>query len=146
MGVTAKPIFVQGAIPATMVAQCVQQYAAETTVGAYSCFIGQVRADVVGGKSVTAIEYTAYTAMVDEHLEAIAVDVCQRYALNGIVVKHSLGTVLAGEICLFVLAAAGHRRPAMDACGELVERIKSELPIWGKEHFAGEEYQWKTNQ
>jgi molybdopterin synthase catalytic subunit len=39
-----------------------------------------------------------------------------------------------------------HRKEAIDACEEVVERIKKELPIWGKEIFAGEAYQWKENR
>lgn len=143
---TTHTIFLQGAIPATTIAERIGRYASDTAIGAHSCFLGQVRADRIGVREVTAIEYTAYAAMADEQLRVIAADVGQRYALDGLEVRHSLGKVAAGEICLFVLAAAGHRRAAMEACEELVERIKKELPIWGKELFAGEDYQWKTNQ
>jgi molybdopterin synthase catalytic subunit len=34
----------------------------------------------------------------------------------------------------------------MDACAECVERLKAELPIWGREIFSDESYQWKVNQ
>jgi molybdopterin synthase catalytic subunit len=34
----------------------------------------------------------------------------------------------------------------MDACTETVERLKAELPIWGKEIFEDDSFQWKTNQ
>ncbi|SEL13447.1 molybdenum cofactor biosynthesis protein MoaE [Parapedobacter koreensis] len=146
METTMQTIFIQGAISTTMVAQSIQRYATDMAIGAHSCFIGQVRADLVEGKEVVAIEYTAYQAMADEQLQILAADIYKRYTLNGIIVKHSLGMVAAGEICLLVLAVAGHRRAAMDACGELVDRIKNELPIWGKEYFAGDGYQWKINQ
>jgi molybdopterin synthase catalytic subunit len=35
---------------------------------------------------------------------------------------------------------------AIDACEETVERIKAELPVWGKELFDNESYQWKVNK
>lgn len=60
-------------------------------------------------------------------------------------VYHSLGKVNAGEICLFVFTSSKHRKPAIDACAELVERIKQELPIWGKEILENENSQWKEN-
>jgi molybdopterin synthase catalytic subunit len=60
-------------------------------------------------------------------------------------VHHSLGDVHAGEICLFVFTSSAHRKPAIDACEECVERIKAELPIWGKEIIDDNEYQWKVN-
>ena len=34
---------------------------------------------------------------------------------------------------------------AIDACTETVEKIKSLLPIWGKEIFDDESHQWKVN-
>ena len=55
------------------------------------------------------------------------------------------GRVPSGGISLFVFTSAAHRREAIDACSELVERIKAELPVWGKEYFADETYQWKEN-
>jgi molybdopterin synthase catalytic subunit len=33
----------------------------------------------------------------------------------------------------------------MQACDELVERIKAELPIWGKEILDAGESVWKVN-
>ncbi|MEP6513634.1 MAG: molybdenum cofactor biosynthesis protein MoaE, partial [Parafilimonas sp.] len=59
---------------------------------------------------------------------------------------HSLGRVEAGEISLFVFTSSPHRNAAIEACNEMVERIKSELPVWGKELFADETYQWKENR
>ena len=61
-------------------------------------------------------------------------------------VYHSLGKVAAGEICLFVFTSSAHRKAAIDACNETVERIKAELPVWGKEIFLDESIQWKTNK
>jgi molybdopterin synthase catalytic subunit len=60
-------------------------------------------------------------------------------------VHHSLGRVQAGEICLFVFTSSERRKAAQDACAVLVERIKAELPVWGKEIFADENYIWKEN-
>lgn len=34
---------------------------------------------------------------------------------------------------------------AIDACEEIVERIKKEVPVWGKEIFGNESFQWKIN-
>ena len=59
---------------------------------------------------------------------------------------HSLGKVVVGEISLFVFTSSPHRKAAIEACNETVERIKAELPIWGKELFTDETYQWKENK
>lgn len=138
-------IFLQGAIPDTVMTQCIRQYASDTAIGAYATFIGQVRADQVNGQAVTAIEYTAYAEMADGTMQDMAVAVRAKYGLLGLEVRHSLGLVAAGEICLFVLAAAGHRKAAMEACNEVVELLKKELPVWGRELLAGDGHQWKEN-
>ena len=69
----------------------------------------------------------------------------EKYPLTCMHVYHSLGAIKAGEICLFVFTSSAHRKAAIDACSECVERIKAELPVWGKEIFGGEGYQWKVN-
>jgi molybdopterin synthase catalytic subunit len=61
-------------------------------------------------------------------------------------IYHSLGVVKAGEICLFVFTSSAHRKEAIDACEEVVNRIKAELPVWGKEIFENETHQWKQNK
>ena len=61
-------------------------------------------------------------------------------------IYHSLGQVKAGEISLFVFTSSIHRKPAIDACSEIVERIKAELPVWGKEILSDESYVWKENR
>ena len=139
-------IFHDGPIPPELVSACLEQYAAEKTTGAYSCFLGQVRADVVNGEEVIAIEYTAYTSMADDAFLKINAEVTSSFGLNASFIKHSIGMVEAGQICLLVLTMAAHRKAAMDACNILVERIKKELPIWGKEVVMGEGYQWKENK
>ena len=48
--------------------------------------------------------------------------------------------------CLFVFTSSKHRKEATLACNEVVERIKNELPVWGKEIFEDETHQWKINQ
>lgn len=138
--------FVRGAIAASFIAEKIQGHQTKTDIGAHSIFLGQVRADVINGKKVTAIEYSAYEEMAIEKMHAIREETFAKYALTCMHVWHSLGNVQAGEICLFVFTSAPHRKVATDACSELVERIKAELPVWGKELFEDETHQWKTNQ
>jgi molybdopterin synthase catalytic subunit len=53
--------------------------------------------------------------------------------------------VRAGDLNLFVFVSAERRVAAMEACRELVEWIKRELPVWGKEVFSTASVQWKVN-
>lgn len=140
-----KDIFVQNAIPATFIADSIQKHSSKKNIGAHSIFLGQVRADEIGGKTVAAIEYTTYTEMALEKMHEIRESLFEKYELTCMHVYHSLGQVKAGEICLFVFTSSKHRKMAIEACEECVERIKAELPVWGKELFEDESYTWKVN-
>ena len=141
-----KNIFTEGPIPAQKIADDVKQHAAKTDIGAHSIFLGQVRADKKEGGSVTAIEYTAYTEMALEKMHEIREALFAKYELTCMHVHHSLGIVPVGEICLFVFVSSKHRKAAIDACEELVEAIKFQLPIWGKEILNAQDSVWKENK
>lgn len=141
-----KNIFTQGAISAPFIADSIQKHSSKTNIGAHSIFLGQVRADQIAGKTVAGIEYTTYEEMALEKMHAIREAIFEKYELTCMHVHHSLGAIKAGEICLFVFTSSAHRKAAIDACEETVERLKAELPVWGKEIFEDETYQWKVNQ
>ncbi|MBP6687287.1 MAG: molybdenum cofactor biosynthesis protein MoaE [Lacibacter sp.] len=141
-----KNIFEQGAIHPAFIADSIAKHSTKKDIGGHSIFLGQVRADVIDEKKVAAIEYTAYEELALEKMHTIREDIFAKYELTCMHVHHSLGAVAAGEICLFVFTSSAHRRAAIDACNEVVERIKTELPVWGKELFEDETHQWKVNQ
>ncbi len=138
-------LFVQGPIASAFIGERIHQHQSRTEIGAHSIFLGQVRSDRVGDRAVRAIAYTAYEEMAEEKMHEIREAAFATYHLTCMHVYHSLGVVPAGEICLFVFTSAPHRKAAIAACEEIVERIKAELPVWGKELLEGDEYQWKIN-
>ncbi|HMG83172.1 MAG TPA: molybdenum cofactor biosynthesis protein MoaE [Ferruginibacter sp.] len=141
-----KNIFVQGAIASSFIGDSIQKHQAKTNIGAHSIFLGQVRADTIDDKKVTAIEYTTYEQLALQKMEELREEIFSKYQLTCMHVYHSLGTVAAGEICLFVFTSSAHRKIAIDACEEMVEKIKNELPVWGKEIFDNDTHQWKQNK
>jgi molybdopterin synthase catalytic subunit len=141
-----KNIFVQGPIDPAFIGESIRKHQTQTVIGGHSIFLGQVRADLIEGKKVTAIEYSAYEEMALEKMHLIREAIFAKYPLTCMHVHHSLGIVQAGEVCLFVFTSSVHRKAAMDACDETVERLKAELPIWGKEIFEDASHQWKLNQ
>jgi molybdopterin synthase catalytic subunit len=144
--VKPKNIFVQGPISADFIADSIQKHSTKTEIGGHSIFLGQVRADTINEKKIAFIEYTSYEEMALEKMHVIREDIFEKYPLTCMHVYHSLGKIAAGEICLFVFTSSAHRKAAIDACEETVERLKAELPIWGKELFEDETYQWKENR
>jgi len=138
-------IFMQGAIPSSFIGESIEKHSSNKLIGGHSIFLGQVRSDNFEEKKVNAISYTAHEEMALQKMAEIREDIFAKYPLTCMHVYHSLGNVNAGEICLFVFTSSAHRKPSIDACSECVERIKAELPIWGKEIFEDNEYQWKVN-
>jgi molybdopterin synthase catalytic subunit len=141
-----KNIFVEGAIQASFIAESIHKHETKTSIGGHSIFLGQVRADEIDGKKVMAIEYTTYEQMALEKMHEIRESIFEKYPLTCMHVYHSLGKVATGELCLFVFTSSAHRKAAIDACTETVERLKAELPIWGKEELEDETHHWKVNQ
>jgi molybdopterin synthase catalytic subunit len=140
-----KNIFVDGAISASFIGGQIEKHNTKTNIGAHNIFLGQVRADILNNKTVAAIDYTTYETMALEKMHEIREAVFAKYELTCMHVYHSLGLVKIGEISLFVFTSSRHRRAAIDACNEVVKRIKNELPVWGKEVFEDETYTWKVN-
>jgi molybdopterin synthase catalytic subunit len=141
-----KNIFIAGPVTANFIGKSIQNHSSKKDIGGHSIFLGQVRADKIDGKEVAAIEYTCYEEMANEKMHEIREAIFAKYDLTCMHVYHSLGKVATGEISLFVFTSSKHRKAAINACEELVENIKSSLPIWGKELFTNETYQWKENK
>lgn len=140
-----KNIFKEGAISPDFIASSISAHSKKKNIGGHSIFLGQVRNDVVDSQMVTAIEYTTYQEIANKIMHEIREATFEKFNLTCMHIFHSLGTVAVGEICLFVFTSSKHRKECMEATDYLVERLKKEAPIWGKEIFEKDAYQWKTN-
>lgn len=138
-------VFVDGPISPSFIAISIENHNRKTNIGAHSIFLGQVRNDKIEDQLVAAIEYTAYQEMAEEKLYEIREDGFKKFPLICLHIYHSLGIVKAGEISLMVFTSTAHRKDAIDACETIVERIKKEVPVWGKEIFENATTQWKVN-
>lgn len=141
-----KKVFVQGPISADRIAKSIAAHQSKTDIGAHSIFLGQVRADTIEEKEVTAIDYTAYEEMAEKEFHTIRESAFSKFDLTCAHIYHSLGTVKAGEICLFVFTSSPHREAAIQACSYIVEELKAKVPIFGKELFEDQTHQWKVNE
>ena len=141
----AKNFFTEGAINPKTIADSITNHSTKLNIGAHDIFLGQVRGDLIDGKLVKSIEYTGYQDMAEAELERIREEMIHKYKLTCAHILHSLGVVNTGEICLFVLVSSTHRKPAFDGCQEMVELIKTDVPIFGKELFEDGSHQWKEN-
>lgn len=140
-----KNVFVRGAITPEFIANSIHKHQSKTAIGAHDIFLGQVRADQINGKKVGAIEYTAYEEMANLKFHEIKEATFKKFDLTCMHIYHSLGKVGVGEICLFVFVSSPHRKEVFEALHQVVEEIKKEVPVFGKELFEDDSYQWKVN-
>lgn len=140
-----KSSFIQGAISSEFIGNSIAKHQSKTTIGAHNIFLGQVRADEIEGKTVVAIEYSAYEEMAEQSFYEIREAAFAKYDLTCMHIYHSLGIVKAGEICLFVFVSAPRRKVVFEAIEFLVEEIKQKVPVFGKEMIEDETYTWKKN-
>lgn len=141
-----KQVLVQGPIAPEKIATSIAEHQSKTQIGAHSIFMGQVRADLIEGKTVVAIEYTAYEEMAEKEFYKIREAAFEKFDLSCAHIYHSLGKIEVGELCLFVFTSSARRKAAIDACSWIVEEIKAKVPVFGKEVFDNNTHRWKVNR
>jgi molybdopterin synthase catalytic subunit len=107
--------------------------------GALVGFQGIVR-DHDGGRGVSLLEYQAHP-----DAERFLLDCCRSVSERSglpVAAVHRVGSLAVGDLALLAVVAAPHRAEAFAACAELVERIKADVPIWKRQHFADGVSEW----
>ena len=97
--------------------------------GAVVSFTGVVR----GGGGVEAIELDHHASFSAKMIGAIGDDAKARFEIADCLIAHRVGRVAAGEPIVFVAAAAIHRRAAFEAVDYVMDRLKTEAPLWKRE-------------
>jgi molybdopterin synthase catalytic subunit len=116
-----------------------QASVANPTAGAVVTFSGIVR-NHDRGQSIRSLDYQA-------HPEAsrILAECCARIAAESglpLAAAHRVGSLQIGDVALFAVVAASHRKEAFDTCERLVEEIKHGIPIWKRQWFADGASEW----
>lgn len=109
--------------------------------GATVSFVGKVRRRDAG-RQVSLLEYSSHPS-TDAEAARIAAEVLEASAgVWAIALSHRVGQLAVGDVAVGCAVAAEHRGQAFDACRELVERVKHELPIWKHQLFADGTDEW----
>ena len=140
-----KKVFVQGPVSPEFVGASIASHQSKTNIGAHAIFLGQIRADQKEEGVVSGIEYSAYEEMAEEAFHQIREAAFARFDLICMHIYHSLGVVATGQISLFVFVSSAHRKVAFEASEYIVEQIKANVPIFGKE-LTETGYSWKENK
>lgn len=100
--------------------------------GAIDVFVGSVRDHDAGVDGVVVrLEYEAHPDAT-----AVLAELAHRVAeANGatIAVSHRSGVLGVGDLAVVIAASAAHRAAALSATRELIEAIKTDLPIWKRQ-------------
>ena len=122
----------------------VEEHAAlvdDAAAGAVVTFAGVVR-DHDHGRSVTALDYEGHPSAATV-VEKVATQVAAQFpGVRALAVTHRVGALGIGDVALACAVAAEHRREAFDACSELVDAVKRELPVWKRQEFTDGTEEW----
>ena len=140
-----KKIFIDGPISPEFISESISKHQSKHNIGAHNIFLGQVRADIISDQNVKSIEYSVYEDMANKKVNEIREDAFKKFDLTCLHTYHSLGNIKVGEISFFVFVSSVRRSEVYEATQYLVDRIKNEVPIFGKEIFENEKFQWKEN-
>ncbi|KAF5355715.1 hypothetical protein D9756_003725 [Leucocoprinus leucothites] len=136
----------------------------DDSAGATAVFIGTTR-NSFKGKSVTRLEYQAYTKLAlktiadiirnaasavtrSEHQPPAQNDSTYVASLVRCAVHHRIGTVPVGEPSIVIAVSSPHRKESFIACEKILEDVKQKAQIWKREFYEGEDEstaQWKEN-
>ena len=84
--------------------------------------------------------------MAELEMERIGMEIAERWPMvTGIAIAHRTGRVEVGEASVAIAISAPHRREALAACAQAIDRLKATLPVWKKEVFADGSV-WRENR
>ncbi len=97
--------------------------------GAWAEFHGCVRA-TEQGKKISALNYDIHEIMARKVLTTHLENLAKKHGLVAARFWHRTGTVPVGEAAVYAAIAAPHRREAFAALAELMDLLKTDVPIW----------------
>jgi molybdopterin synthase catalytic subunit len=108
--------------------------------GGIALFVGTVR-EQDGGREVSDLGYSAHPNALAE-LRAVAEQVVAGHPVLAVAAVHRVGDLGIGDLAVVVAVACPHRGEAFTACRELIDELKSRVPIWKHQTFADGEQEW----
>ncbi|GAA3766407.1 molybdenum cofactor biosynthesis protein MoaE [Microbacterium kribbense] len=109
------------------------------SAGALVEFCGIVR-NHDHGRDIRSLDYEAHPT-AQQVIEQCCRDVSASTGLP-VIAAHRIGPLQIGDVALYAAVAASHRKEAFDACEELVEKIKRNIPIWKRQYFPDGVSEW----
>ena len=105
--------------------------------GAIGLFIGVVRGETLEleKEAVEGLTIEAYEEKADQVLTKISEELSEKPGIVNVQIHHLLGEFKVGDDLVYVAVAGAHRTDVFPVLREAVERYKSEVPVFKKEHI-----------
>jgi molybdopterin synthase catalytic subunit len=108
--------------------------------GGIALFVGVVR-DHDHGEAVSALDYSAHPS-VGEALGDVCREVASRHPVARLGAVHRVGHLEIGDLAVVAAVSAPHRGEAFEACRDLIDTLKSRVPIWKHQQFTDGSDEW----
>ncbi|ANW18248.1 molybdenum cofactor biosynthesis protein MoaE [Streptomyces clavuligerus] len=112
----------------------------DEAAGGTALFVGTVR-DHDGGAAVTGLGYSCHPT-AEAELRRTAAEITVKYPVRALAAVHRVGDLKVGDLAVVVAVACAHRSDAFDACRQLIDTLKHEVPIWKHQTFADGTEDW----
>ena len=113
---------------------------ADPSAGGVCVFVGAVR-DEDGDRSVSGLGYSAHPTAADR-LREVAEQVGARHPVTALAATHRVGDLSIGDLAVVIAVSAPHRAEAFDAARDLIDTLKSTVPIWKNQRFDDGGQEW----
>jgi molybdopterin synthase catalytic subunit len=115
----------------------------EPGAGAIALFAGAVR-DQDDGQGVVRLSYSAHPSATAE-LRRVAEKVAAEFGVLALAAVHRVGDLDIGDLAVVVAVSCPHRGEAFEACRQLIDTLKHEVPIWKHQWFGDGSSEWVSS-
>jgi len=113
---------------------------ADPAAGGIALFVGTVR-EHDQGRRVVRLAYSAHPTATAQ-LRQVAEKIAAGSGAIAVAAVHRVGDLDVGDVAVVVAVSCPHRGEALDACRELIDELKRNVPIWKHQHLAGGDSEW----
>jgi molybdopterin synthase catalytic subunit len=113
---------------------------ADPRAGGLALFVGAVR-DADHERAVNALAYSAHPTAA-QRLREVCEQVVARHDVVAVAAVHRVGDLAIGDLAVVVGVSAVHRGEAFDAARDLIDTLKSTVPIWKHQEFGDGSQEW----
>ena len=100
--------------------------------GAIASFAGVVR-DNTKGRSTDYLDYDVYAEMAEKEMRTSGDEIKSRWDVDSVGMLHGRGRMEIGDISVLIAISSPHRKAALEAVQNAIDRLKETVPIWKKE-------------